>query len=117
MTVLRMTTKMNMDARDPHWRERGEGVSEYWMHWAGNAQLRVHPYVEGSVMTVGYLERPIAIVLNDNEQIDSRIPEAHHIHLTLAAAAKLLLKDCDKQDLAQSQALMAAFNGLIGGSK
>jgi hypothetical protein len=115
MTILKQSTKSSIESRDPDWMTR-RGKAEFWMNWDGN-KVRVHPFLEDMVATVGFLERPEPM---DSEggpfEPDSRIPEDKQQYLPWAAASYLLSLETKSKNPERAAALMTDFENFIGGT-
>lgn len=76
------------------------------------ARVRIIPKPSsGGSVSIGVVDIPA--VGNDASHVDSRITEAHHDHLKLAAAAYLLTLQGDQQNVALAENYLQQFNMLI----
>lgn len=118
MRTLRRMTKTAMDSTHPGWQGATSGQggpSRYHMTWDGNSQ-RIHPFTSGTVLTVGYLERPDPMDMTTADSPDQRIKAAHHEYLPLGAVYFLLRQDATDGDLATAEKFLADFGAFIGGN-
>jgi hypothetical protein len=114
MGALDETTKEIEDRRDPAWRTR-TGAPRKWLIYDGDSIL-TSPIAPGVTFTVGYIESPTAMAL-DGDFPDSRIVDAHHQHLPLAALYLLLTKDGDQMDIQKANKCLQDFMQFIVGGK